>query len=90
MRGARLRRPGPRRCASRLQVPSIVNAIDTDEKPPTYFKLNKFTASFQAIVDGYGVPRYGEINPAAFTIITYPFLFGVMFGDGVPADLEPT
>ena len=71
-------------------MPSIVNAIDTDEKPPTYFKLNKFTASFQAIVDGYGVPRYGEINPAAFTIITYPFLFGVMFGDGVPADLEPT
>ena len=32
-------------------------------------------------MDGYGVPRYGEINPATFTIITYPFLFGVMFGD---------
>ena len=27
------------------------------------------------------MPRCGEINPAAFTIITYPFLFGVMFGD---------
>jgi len=37
--------------------------------------------AFQGIVDGYGVPRCGEINPAAFTIITYPFLFGVMFGD---------
>jgi len=72
-----------RRGATRsgAQVPSIVNVIDTDEKPPTFFRQNKFTAGFQAIVDGYGVPRCGEINPTPFTIITYPFLFGVMFGD---------
>ena len=63
------------------QVASIVNVIDTDEKPPTYFRMNKFTAGFQGIVDGYGIPRCGEINPTPFTIITYPFLFGVMFGD---------
>jgi|EP00900_Chrysochromulina_parva_P008483 V-type H+-transporting ATPase subunit a len=73
-----------RRGAARSGIhgaPSIVNVIDTDEKPPTHFRINKFTAAFQGIVDGYGVPRCGEINPAAFTIITYPFLFGVMFGD---------
>lgn len=77
------------------QVPSIVNVIDTDETPPSYFNTNKFTvsqipneqtmismpcqslkrsftlqAAFQAIIDSYGVPRYGEMNPAAFTIIT--------------------
>ena len=33
------------------------------------------------IVETYGVPRYGEINPGVFTSITFPFLFGVMFGD---------
>jgi V-type H+-transporting ATPase subunit a len=33
------------------------------------------------IVDTYGVPRYGEINPTLFNIVTFPFLFGVMFGD---------
>jgi len=52
-----------------------------DLKPPTYFRLNDLTAPFQEIVNTYGVPRYREINPGLFTIATFPFLFGVMFGD---------
>jgi V-type H+-transporting ATPase subunit a len=27
------------------------------------------------------VPSYKEINPAIFTSVTFPFLFGIMFGD---------
>jgi len=50
-------------------------------KPPTYIKTNEFTSTFQEIVNTYGVPMYKEANPAVFAIITFPFLFGVMFGD---------
>ena len=35
----------------------------------------------QSIVNTYGVPRYREANPALFTAVTFPFLFGVMYGD---------
>nr|CAI43262.1 V-ATPase a subunit 6_2 isotype of the V0 sector [Paramecium tetraurelia] len=48
---------------------------------PTYFKLNEVTMPFQEIVNTYGVPRYQEVNPGLFTVITFPFLFGVMFAD---------
>jgi V-type H+-transporting ATPase subunit a len=48
---------------------------------PTHFRLDKFTYAFQEFVNTYGVPRYREINPALFTAGTFPFLFGVMYGD---------
>lgn len=49
--------------------------------PPSYFKTNDFTLAFQEIINTYGVPTYKEVNPAVFAIVTFPFLFGVMFGD---------
>uniref|UniRef100_A0A1B6DQC3 V-type proton ATPase subunit a n=1 Tax=Clastoptera arizonana TaxID=38151 RepID=A0A1B6DQC3_9HEMI len=62
-------------------VPPILNRMDTFEDPPTYNRTNKFTHGFQVLIDAYGVANYREVNPAPYTIITFPFLFAVMFGD---------
>ena len=62
-----------------------LQAIEMTEKttmiPPTKIYSNEFLETFQQIVNTYGIPMYKEVNPAIFTIITFPFLFGVMFGD---------
>ncbi|ELW68822.1 V-type proton ATPase 116 kDa subunit a isoform 4 [Tupaia chinensis] len=59
----------------------IMTTVQPKTDPPTFNRTNKFTAGFQNIVDAYGVGSYREINPAPYTIITFPFLFAVMFGD---------
>ncbi|RXM99971.1 V-type proton ATPase 116 kDa subunit a isoform 1 [Acipenser ruthenus] len=59
----------------------ILNRIKTEQTPPTFNRTNAFTSGFQSIIDAYGVGNYQEINPAPYSIVTFPFLFAVMFGD---------
>ncbi|XP_042470784.1 V-type proton ATPase subunit a1-like isoform X1 [Zingiber officinale] len=66
---------------SNSQVGIIFHDMDSSESPPTYFRTNRFTNAFQEIVDAYGVARFQEANPAVYSVITFPFLFAVMFGD---------
>jgi len=62
-------------------VQTVLNVVKTRETPPTFFRNAKFAQGTQSIVDAYGMARYQEFNPAVFSCITFPFLFGVMFGD---------
>lgn len=64
-----------------LDVSSILTVLKTDLSPPTHFPTNKFTQVFQDMSDAYGIANYREANPAIFMMITFPFLFSLMFGD---------
>ena len=61
-------------------TPSFDELIN-ENVPPTFFEVNDFIYPFQELANTYGIPRYKEINPGLFNIITFPFLFGIMFGD---------
>ncbi|BFH74456.1 V-type ATP synthase subunit I [Sulfurisphaera javensis] len=52
-----------------------------EEEPPTYVKLPKSIAPLESVIEFYGTPSYWEISPTVFLIITFPFLFGLMFPD---------
>jgi len=49
--------------------------------PPTFCNVNDLTAPWQEVIDTYGIPSYKTANPAVITTVTFPFIFGMMYGD---------
>jgi V-type H+-transporting ATPase subunit a len=65
-----------------IKMPTTFSDVEQiSSSKPTHIHTNEFLYPFQEIVNTYGVPAYKEINPAYFNIVTFPFLFGIMFGD---------
>lgn len=48
---------------------------------PVMFRCPRFFKLFESITNLYGVPSYTELNPTPILAITFPFFFGLMFGD---------
>jgi V/A-type H+-transporting ATPase subunit I len=52
-----------------------------DPNVPVTLKNPGILGAFQQLVTTYGRPRYTEVDPTVFLTITFPLLFGAMFGD---------
>ncbi|CAL1163244.1 unnamed protein product [Cladocopium goreaui] len=70
----------------KLNEGSQQGAFLTNEKQvkslaPTYIRVNDFTEGWQEVIDTYGIPKYQEANPALLSVVTFPFIFGMMYGD---------
>jgi V-type H+-transporting ATPase subunit a len=64
-----------------IELPTFKLVNEHGIRPPSLFRMNEVTWIFQEIVNTYGIPTYKEVNPSVFGIVTFPFLFGIMFGD---------
>ncbi|MGZ8688594.1 MAG: V-type ATPase 116kDa subunit family protein, partial [Gaiellaceae bacterium] len=50
-------------------------------EPPTLLNPVKVEQPFRPLVQSYGTTRYGDLDPTAFTIVSFIVMFGIMFGD---------
>jgi V/A-type H+/Na+-transporting ATPase subunit I len=48
---------------------------------PVALFRNKWLRPFQMLVNTYSRPRYGEFDPTILMAITFPLIYGMMFGD---------
>jgi len=53
----------------------------TKLEPPSSLNNKGIFHAFQSLVTIYGQPKYGEVDPTILLGITFPILFGAMFGD---------
>ncbi len=51
------------------------------DQAPSLLSYPRWLRPFLPLVRSYGVPRYGEFDPALLFAVTYVLLFGAMFGD---------
>ncbi len=51
------------------------------EEIPVKLQHTRVFKPFELLVDAYGIPRYGTIDPTIFVAISFLIMFGAMFGD---------
>ncbi len=59
----------------------LENEVKPYADPPTMIRNSRFVKPFEEITRLYGVPHYLEIDPTPIIAVTFPLIFGLMFGD---------
>src|SRR6058998_2607249 len=50
-------------------------------KAPTLVRIPSWGGPLQSIVNNFGIPSYNEMNPFPIMIVSFPIIYGMMFGD---------
>jgi len=70
------------RIAFRSFAPREVESVRMgEEEVPVLMKKRFYIRNFERMVDSYGVPAYGTIDPTPFVAVFFTFFFSIMFGD---------
>lgn len=55
--------------------------VPEDEEAPVLLKNNAFSKNYEGVLESYGLPVKGEIDPTTIMSFFYVFLFGIMLSD---------
>ena len=58
-----------------------VEDIKEEEEPPVLLKNSTFSSSVEGVLESYGLPKKGEVDPTTVMSFFYVFLFGLMLSD---------
>ncbi|MFX0088514.1 MAG: V-type ATP synthase subunit I [Promethearchaeota archaeon] len=54
---------------------------NTGDTPPTLLQNPGFMSPVEELTKSYGTPSYNELDPTFLMWVTFPIIFGMMFGD---------
>lgn len=55
-----------------------VEEIQEDEEAPVLLSNNAFSQSVEGVLESYGLPKKGEVDPTTIMSFFYVFFFGLM------------
>ena len=58
-----------------------IEDLKEDEEPPVILKNNPFSMNMEGVVESYGLPHKGELDPTTIMSFFYVFFFGMMLSD---------
>ena len=58
-----------------------VEDLKEEEEPPVLLSNNAFSSSVEGVLESYGLPHKGEVDPTTIMSFFYVFFFGMMLSD---------
>ena len=60
---------------------AVVESEKDDEHAPTKLKNNRFSEASEGVLESYGLPTHGRVDPTFVMSLFYAFFFGMMLSD---------